>query len=286
MIYDCFTFFNELELLEIRLNILNNYVDKFVIVESNWTHAGKTKELHFEKNKHLFEKFLPKIIHVIVEDKPPIIENSWTFERFQRNAILRGLSNLKKEDRIIVSDVDEIPSPSAIDKYKEEHSITIFKQKMFYYYLNCINSGKNSETYNWCGSTMCSFEFFETPQDLRDISISYLGLQTGNWKSKVVFVLNWINDKRLRKHKIKLAEDGGWHFSYLGGTKRIIEKLEAFAHQEYNLEKYKNPTAIEQAIRDGKDLFGRGFTYRFIEIDSTFPSYIIQNQTKFIELIR
>jgi beta-1,4-mannosyl-glycoprotein beta-1,4-N-acetylglucosaminyltransferase len=286
MIYDCFTFFNELELLKIRLNVLNDYVDRFVLVESTWTHAGKNKELHFEKNKHLFKEFLPKIEHIVVNDRPKLIENSWTYERFQRNAIQRGLINLKENDRIIVSDVDEIPSPIAIQKFEENKSIVIFKQKMFYYYLNCINSGKNANSYNWCGSVMAPVHIFKTPQDLRDISIMHLGLETGNWKSKIVFLLNWIKDKRLRSNKIKLADNGGWHFSYLGGTKRIIEKLEAFAHQEYNLEKYKNPIAIEQAISEGKDLFGRGFGYKFIKLDQTFPEYIVLHQEEFKEFIR
>jgi beta-1,4-mannosyl-glycoprotein beta-1,4-N-acetylglucosaminyltransferase len=286
MIYDCFTFFNELELLKIRLNILNHYVDRFVIVESTWTHSGKPKELVFEKNKHLFAEFLPRIEHIIVDDKPDLIENAWTLERFQRNAIRRGLSNLKKGDRVLISDVDEIPDPKAIQKWSTENAIVIFKQKMFYYYLNCVNAGKSSASYTWCGTTMAPAEYFDQPQDLRDISIMHLGLETGNWKSRLVYFYTWLKDKRLRQYPVKLAEHGGWHFSYLGGTQRIIDKLEAFAHQEYNQETYKNPQVIEQAIRDGKDLFGRGFTYKFIPIDDTFPEYLVSNKNEFKELIR
>ncbi len=286
MIYDCFTFFNELELLKIRLNILNHCVDRFVLVESTWTHSGKPKELVFEKNKHLFTEFLPRIEHIIVNDQPSTIENAWTLERYQRNAISRGLKNLKKEDRVLVSDVDEIPNPKAIQLWSKEHAIVIFKQKMFYYYLNCVNAGNSNSSYNWCGTTMAPAEYFDKPQDLRDISIMHLGLETGNWKSRLVFIYTWLRDKRLRQYPIKLIDQGGWHFSYLGGTQRIIDKLEAFAHQEYNQEEFKNPKAIEQAIRDGKDLFGRGFTYKFTPLDDTFPEYLVKNKSEYKDLIR
>jgi len=286
MIYDCFTFFNELELLDIRLNILKECVDRFVLVESTWTHSGKPKELIFKKNQHLFTEFLPFIEHVIVDDQPLIIENAWTLERYQRNAISRGLKNLKKDDRVMVSDVDEIPSPDAIKRWNKADAIVIFRQAMFYYYLNCVNTGKDSESYKWCGTTMAPSGYFDQPQDLRDISIMHLGKETGNWKSLIVFMLQWLKDKRLRKHSIKLADEGGWHFSYLGGTQRIIDKLEAFAHQEYNMQEFKNPEFIEQAIREGKDLFGRGFSYKFVDLDSSFPEYIVKHKDEFKDLIR
>src|SRR5689334_5945992 len=115
MIYDCFIFFNELELLDIRLNILNEVVDKFVLVEATQTHQYKPKPLYYSDNKERFKAFHDKIIHLIVDELPPNPtngpRNSWDMERFQRNCIARGLNDCKPDDVIIISDLDEIPDP-------------------------------------------------------------------------------------------------------------------------------------------------------------------------------
>ena len=121
MIYDCFSFFNELDILEIRLNTLNEVVDKFVLVEAPWTFTGNPKPLYFEENKERFKLFLDKIIH-IVADQPPVSptvterENAWIRESHQRNSINAGLNNAKNNDLIIISDLDEIPNPQIIKK--------------------------------------------------------------------------------------------------------------------------------------------------------------------------
>ena len=115
-IYDCFTFFNELELLDLRLKELYNHVDYFVLVEATLTHTGKPKELIFEKNKDKYSDYLDKIIYVKVNDLPDYndFEGIWEPENFQRNCIVRGLTNAEDSDVIMVSDIDEIPRPSAI----------------------------------------------------------------------------------------------------------------------------------------------------------------------------
>ena len=137
MIYDCFTFFNELDLLEIRLNTLNAVVDKFVLVEATLTHQGKPKPLYFDENKAKFESFSDKIIHIIVDKYPENTnDDAWIYERYQRNMIKEGLTNCKPDDVIIVSDIDEIPNPSKITEYKNKKGIKVFKQKMYYYFLN------------------------------------------------------------------------------------------------------------------------------------------------------
>jgi beta-1,4-mannosyl-glycoprotein beta-1,4-N-acetylglucosaminyltransferase len=132
-IYDCFTFFNELELLEIRLNTLYDYVDKFVIVEATKSHTNQPKELFFENNKEKFKQFSDKIIHIIVDEFPPIIQEwfaqdiyennekkgNWGLENFQRNQIMKGLIDANDEDVIIITDLDEIPVPERIAEYKE-----------------------------------------------------------------------------------------------------------------------------------------------------------------------
>ena len=144
-IIDCFTFFNELDLLTYRLNILNNVVDYFIIVESTHTHIGKEKQLFFDDNKHLFKNFSDKIIHIIVDDFPYkypninyTIDDQWKNERFQRDAISRGLdsmNDLNDNDYIIISDLDEIPDPMTLTKIKNNDiivTINTLQQDLYY----------------------------------------------------------------------------------------------------------------------------------------------------------
>ena len=130
MIYDCFTFFNELDLLEIRLNVLNDVVDKFVLVEATTTFSGTPKPLYFNENKKRFDKFASKIIHVIINDTPiqpkTIIGEYWSWEFFQRNAIVRGLVNCKETDTILISDLDEIPNPNQIKDFENSPGVKVF----------------------------------------------------------------------------------------------------------------------------------------------------------------
>jgi beta-1,4-mannosyl-glycoprotein beta-1,4-N-acetylglucosaminyltransferase len=163
MIYDCFTFFNELLLLEVRLNTLNSVVDKFVLVESPYTHSGNNKPLYFEqaKDRPEFAKFKNKIIHIIVENIPlrnhwrnenrqellkceprqPInakpATGIWQNENHQRRCIKRGLTNLQPDDIVLVSDLDEIPNPDIFPIIQTKQKPCILKQKDYYYYLNC-----------------------------------------------------------------------------------------------------------------------------------------------------
>ena len=137
-VYDCFTFFNELDLLEIRLNELNDVVDYFVLVESKHTFVGKEKPLFYNENKHLFEKFHNKIIHIIVEDMPYVYPNinfdnkeQWENEEFQRNQMKRGIDKLKlnNEDILTITDVDEIPNPNTLEKIKKREIKTVEKER-------------------------------------------------------------------------------------------------------------------------------------------------------------
>ena len=171
-IYDAFLFFNELDLLDIRLNLLNDVVDKFVIIESTVTFSGKNKNLFYNENKDKFSKFKDKIIHIIVDDTPEDFHNlsfiedpsskkdefknkilkylnestgwgrhekQWGREIYQRESILNGLLDCDDDDIIIISDVDEIPNPNEILSVKKEpNNVFEFKQNMFYYNINTL----------------------------------------------------------------------------------------------------------------------------------------------------
>lgn len=286
MVYDCFTFFNELDILEIRFNILKNVVDKFVLVEATRTHQGKEKPLYFRENKARFKEFEDKIIHVIVNEYPPYEgKSAWTLERYQREMITKGWKDCLKDDIILVSDVDEIPNPRMIQAYKDKPGIFIFRQNMYYYFINCLNVS-NSSNYKWDGTVMCKFGYNMRPTQLRELSILYAGTFAKKFLSRMYAKYKFFRWKLSYLKKVGSIENGGWHFSYLGGAEMIIKKLDAFAHTEYNKNEYKDPKKIEEALKDGKDIFGRNFEYKFVPLDDTFPDFILRNKEKYNNLIR
>jgi len=258
MIYDCFTFFNELEILKIRLNELDDCIDYFVLVEATQTFSGHPKPLFFEKNKQLFKKFLPKIIYIVVKDieQAPSIENSsfykqnsfmkknpqtWAREVFQRNCITRGLSKAEKDDIILIGDVDEIPRKTFIKKLSNiGSSIIAFEQKSYYYYLNCQSNE------NIIGTKAVTKDFlnYHSPQDIR------------------------ISQNQT------LIKNGGWHFTYLGQAKKIIKKINAYSHQELNTKETNNAKRIQLYVENNLDIFGRNFIIKTVPVDKTFPLYV------------
>ena len=204
-VYDCFIFFNENMLTEIRFNILNKYVDYFVICESYYDHRGNVKGYLFDIKK--FENFKDKIIYLKIEKFPDNI-GIWERQDYQRNYLLRGLKNINKNDVVIYSDADEIINPKLIAKFADiKNNVVICNQYCFYYKLNLLSDlYKNT----WQGSRIVKFEFLKSFSWLRSIDKKNL---------KYSFF-------RLDKFKrIKLFEEGGWHFSYLMTEKDIQKKL-------------------------------------------------------------
>ena len=150
-IYDCFQFFNEEHILDLRLNILDEFIDFFVIVESTTNHQGKTKKLYFDPTK--FKKFKKKIIYIVVDDtdeaiKKPHVGGESLVEQHQRNSILKGLKNCHDDDLIILSDVDEVPDLNKLSLFDKKNKYAVFSQKAFAYKLNLLNQTEN----NWHGS--------------------------------------------------------------------------------------------------------------------------------------
>jgi beta-1,4-mannosyl-glycoprotein beta-1,4-N-acetylglucosaminyltransferase len=280
MIYDCFPFFNELELLELRLHELAGVVDKFVLVEATRTHMNKPKPLFFHEGRARFVDFSDKIIHIVVRDLPED-SNPWVLDRFQRNCIARGLNNCRPDDWLLVSDVDEIPRAALVQKISEQvqfadnfltnkvhealnskplqsvlqrrgvrrlwrkHNpfVLRFQQVLYRYLLNCRSS------LNWYGTRMARFRDFAGAEELR-----YSGYKT--------------------------VPDAGWHFTWMGGTDRMREKMAAIAHQE--LSKYQNDgQLLELAIKEGKSLFSQEEALEFVRLDDTFPTYIQKHPEKF-----
>jgi beta-1,4-mannosyl-glycoprotein beta-1,4-N-acetylglucosaminyltransferase len=290
MLYDTFTFFNELDLLEIRLNELNEIVDKFVLVEATLTHQGKLKPLYFKESRKRFRQFENKIIHIIVDQYPDNPANdSWIYENHQRNMIAEGLKNCQPDDNIIISDIDEIPRAEKIKNCISAEGIKIFKQRMFYYFINCINATRlklSKEKYFWTGSVMMKYKEMTSPQDCRNLAMEYLRLSMTSLPHRLFYTFYYYIKSFRSSPKIILIDNGGWHFSFLGGAEQIVKKIESFSHTEYNNELFKDSLKIEELINSGKDIFNRGFQYKFIKIDETFPEYIQLNKNKYPSLIK
>ena len=277
MIYDCFQFFNELDILKIRLHVLSPVVDRFVISEATETFSGLEKPLYYEENKAMFAEFEDKIIHVVVDDTP----QGGTHERdtFQKNAVTRGLAGCTDDDIVIFSDLDEIPNPDKIREILQnfqEDKIYHFAQRLFYCYLNMEEVSGSLLSYagefegvarkKWIGTKMLSYKLLRAQHlllgELRFPERKEIGIR---------------------------VEDGGWHFGYMGGhgekdiRKRVQEKVVSAAHQEYN-SKHVLSNVTDQ-IKDGKDIFGRNAQFVRCEIDESFPAYIREHQKELDFLI-
>lgn len=285
MVVDSFIFFNELDLLEIRLNVLDSVVDRFVIVESPLTFQGKAKPLHFFENRLRFEKFKHKIVH-IVADVPPrgwLKTTPWTREYFQRNQIEKGWLGCGDDDIIILSDLDEIPNPDLIRSLSVNDSFKIFKLQNYYHFINC-RCIDPLETW-WHGPIAFAYKNRDKPQSLRGVVARMNRNEKKGLKDKWQVLLQLMGLAR-KNNRVEVVENGGWHFGFLGGVDKIIEKIESFAHSEFNTPRYKDPDAIKAAIMEGADLFGRPMKYQFTEIDNTYPRYIVENKERLRHLIK
>ena len=266
-VYDCFQFFNEEHILDLRFNILNEFVDFFVMVESTTDHQGKPKQLNFDLKK--FKKFSDKIIYIVVDDtveaiKKPHIGGESLVEQHQRNSLLRGLKDCHEDDLIILSDVDEIPDLNKLNIFNKKNKYAVFSQKMFNYKINLLNETEN----NWHGSKICLKKNLKSPQWLRNLKFK-----------KYPF---WRIDK---PRNLQIIENGGWHFAYLQSPTNISKKIKSFAHGEFNTANFSNKENIEEKIKMGKDIFDRNISYKKVAVDNSFPKYIVDNKEKFKDWI-
>ena len=293
-IYDCFMYFDEEVVLDVRLNTLNEFVDYFVIVESIYTHKGDLRELKFNHKK--FEKFKDKIIYIVDEETYPqtdeintedsegeksrkAIFNAAYRENGQRNLITRGLKKANDEDIIMISDVDEIPKLSELNFKNINEKIILFKQDMFYYKFNLW-----LPNLIWTGTKACKKKNLVNPQWLRNIKdrkYSFFRIDTFFSKTKYT--------------SIKVINDGGWHFSNIKTPKEIEFKLRSYLHhREFDL----NPLSVaqideiirnKQAIYDLKvdktvNKIGNGSILKNFDLNK-LPEYIVTNKNKFLDWI-
>ena len=233
---DCFTFYNELDILKFRLKELDDVTDHFIIVESNYTFSGKPKPFFFQDNIEIFKDYQQKIVHIVVEDMPNN-GNAWKNEFHQRNCILRGLKTLTLEpnDLVSITDVDEIPDSKTILDLKQKglNSVASLNMDFYYYNLNTQYIGK------WTSAKIVPYKIFQrkSPQNIRDTAG-------------------------------KLMNRGGWHLSYFGDPSFIENKLKSFSHQELNHKRFTDLNVIAKRIESKQDLFGRSnIKFRHVEIN-------------------
>ena len=263
-IYDCFQYFDEDHMVDLRLNILDQYVDYFVISESTKTHQGENKKINFDIKK--FSKFKDKIKFIVADYKEAINFKKHTggespIEQHQRNSLIKGIDDASSEDLIILSDSDEVPDLTKLNKINKYKKFIAFSQKMFMYKLNLQNIDES----NWIGSRMTKKKNISTMQNLRNIKFK-----------KYPF---WRFDKKNLQ-----TIHGGWHFSFLQTPEQILKKIKSFSHGEFNRDNLDKKN-IEEKILKNKDIFGRGITLKNIQIDASYPSYILKNQEKFSKWI-
>ena len=265
---DCFMYFDEDIVLDIRLNTLKDKVDKFIIVEATKNHAGQNKKLNFKIEN--FTKFKSKIHYLVIDDLPLDVKSpkkGWhenhTRDQFQRNSIARGYEEYSDDDLIMISDIDEIPNPKKIKEFKVKNKYACFLQKNFQSKINLLNTTES----DWPGTKICQKKYLKSPQWLRNIKAKKMPF----WK--------------IFSSKIQLINSGGWHFSFLKDPESIKNKIISYSHQEYNTKEFTNINLIKKKISSGEDLFKRKINYKKIDIDNTYPEYIINNKEKFKDWI-
>ena len=228
-IYDCFMYFDEDLLLDLRLNSLDKFVKKFVITEATYTHNGSKKKLNFDINK--FKRFKDKIVYIVVDKHPPnildikendtedqrgekLILNGMARDYFQRENLFQGIKDSVEDDLILISDLDEIPNLTHINFSKINNNILIFEQKMFYYKLNLFY-----EDYIWFGTKAVKRKNFISPQWLRNIK----GKNYPKWRIDTFF-------SKKKYSNLSFIKNGGWHFTCLRTAEELEKKLLNFAH--------------------------------------------------------
>ena len=293
-IFDCFMYFDEEVVLDVRLNTLNEFVDYFVIVESKFTHSGEERKLKLNLEK--FQKFKDKIIYLVYENQPPEIENiknedsrlekveKYLFnaiyrENGQRNYIQNGLNKAEQNDIILISDVDEIPNLQNINFNKINKKIILFKQNMFYYKFNL-----QLPNLIWTGTKACKKKELINPQWLRNIK---------DRKYPFYRIDTFFSEKKYKS--IDFIEDGGWHFTNIKTAEEIEHKLKSYLHHREFDENPLTVSQIDKIIKDKRAIYdlnvdktvnkiGNGNDLKKFDINK-LPIYIQKNLNTFKEWI-
>jgi len=263
-IYDCVTFFDNNFMFDLRYNILKDVVDFFVICESKYDHRGKKKKISFK----LTENYDEKKIKNFILDKTFLEKNSiWQNQATQREFLLESLNFLRPDDYILFSDPDEIPNPEILLNLNLDKKYGIFLQRCFNYKFNLFNKHETP----WEGTRVCK------KKNLKSIDFMRQKVKSKNLNSSFF---------RIDKEKsIKIFDNAGWHFNNILSPEEISLKLRTFAHSEFSDSKYSSSEVIKSKINSKIDLFERGHTYEKVELNESFPKYLIENKIKYKDFL-
>lgn len=255
MICDALMFFNELDVLEIRLHELAGVVDRFVIVESTRTFTNRPKPCYYLDNKQRFVDFHDRIVHVLVEDFDGVnMGNPWEVEAYHRKCILRGIQDCKPDDIIMVSDADEIPRPEAVRERSKSGilGLQIFDHSWSCYFLNCLDGTKKC-------THMFPYRFLQIRPDIENY----------------------------RQANFVSVRAAGWHFSFMGGVESIKEKVRAYSHTEHDQAKFIDDDHIHTCMNAPRDfIFPSNLKFKFAPLDDTFPKHVLRNQDRYSHMIK
>ena len=283
-------FFDEEMLLDLRLNIMNKYVDKFIITEATYMHSGKSKKLVFDINK--FSKFKDKIIYNVVDKLPgnieiinkdddkvargnKLIHNSIKRENYQREMAKKLLEDAQEEDIILINDIDEIPNLDGVNFNNINNKIIIFQQKTFYYKFNLMY-----QNLIWHGSKACKKKFFISPQWLRNVKHKKYSI----WRLDLIF-------SKRKYADIYFVKNGGWHFTNIKSPEDLEKKFQNFLHhQDFEASGLKLED-IKQMVKNNKILYDLGIDRRDYKWNGTktlnkvdiseMPKYLSNNYEKY-----
>ena len=290
-IIDCFMYYDEDLVLDIRLNVLDKYVSNFVICEANFNHNGTKRDLKFDINN--FSKFKEKIIYIPLKQQPEnlrivekhdnkhlknskILDNAVLRENFQRNYLQSAIKKFDNDDLIIISDLDEIPN---LEKFVYKANLTFFEQKMFFYKFNLVQ-----KDFIWYGSRACKKKHLLNPQWLRNIRSKKYPL----WKLNIYF-------SKKKYNSVNFIKDGGWHFTNIKKPEEIDYKMKNYLHHLEYEESGLNVENIKKIISEKKVLYDHSVDKRgkkwgssiklSLEDDLKLPEYIIKNKSNLSDWI-
>lgn len=255
-IIDCITYFRESFVTKLRIEILKDVVDKFLICESSYDHRSRPKKINFE----LHDKNLESKVEKIIIDHPfPEPNDPWKCQKYQRDFILNHLKHLSDNDYIMFSDPDEIPNPKLLKNLNLKKKFGIFMQNHFVYNFKTIDQYQNP----WSGTRITKKKNLKSIDDLKH---KILVKNLKKW---------WRPDK---EKSIELINNGGWHFNNFFSAEEISIKLKTFAHTEFDDKKYTQIEKIRDLIKNKQDVYGRGWVFDSNTDEKNLPDYVIKNK--------
>lgn len=273
-LYDCFPFFNELDLLELRLRELDDVVDYFVLVEARQTFRGDKKPLYFLENKERFSNYAHKIRHLVV-DSFPQAKGKWDCEIYQRNYLSHGLDDARPQDLVLLSDVDEIPKAEILAVRKadppENRKVLCFELRWFFFYLNTVH---RSQRWVRIGPRLARWSLYTSMQSMREVRAPVSGMR--DW-------LRWLRAVYHLRGPVEreIIKDAGWHFTWMGGPEAYVYKHQSIVKHS----RQRDHMDLEEAVLGIKNAVSENGYLDRLELDDSFPQYLRDNRGKFSHLL-